>query len=143
MHQANTEECGEADENGVDEEEVERSEEIEQMTSGQSIAGCAEWWHKGCCYGYAWNDIALAFRAYGNDACRTTTQGYEHVVERRRCACEKLRLSLAQWCDEEIERCREHTYESGHAEVLCRAPKQVKVIDAYGESHADDWPHER
>ena len=66
---------------GADEEQVEGTEEVEEMAGGQSVAGGAERRHEGGGYGNAGNDVSFASCAEGNDACSTATEGNEHVVK--------------------------------------------------------------
>ena len=140
-HQAHAEISGEADEHGVDEEEVECPEEVKQMSAGKTEACRTEWWHEGCGNGYAWDDVALSFGTQGEDACCTAEGGYQHVVDGWRGACEQFRLCLAERSDKEINRGSEDAYHGGDGKILCRPSQQLEVVDAYGESHADDRSH--
>ena len=143
MQQARAHICREADEYGVNEKEIERAEEVEDMPRGQSVARRAEGRHKGRGDGHAGNDVALAFRAEGDKACRAAAGGDEHVVDSRRGASQEFRLRIAQGRDEEVDHRRQHADERGHAEVAARTFKQLEVADAHGQPHANYGPHER
>ena len=141
-HQAHTEIGGEGNEDGIDEEQVESAEEVEQVAGGQSVASSAERRHQCRGDGYAGNDVALVARAEGYDACRAAAEGDEHVVERRRRAGQQFRLRLAERRDEEVGGGRQHTDDGGHDVVLHGTLHQVDVVGAHGQSHADDGSHE-
>ena len=76
--------------------QIERAQEIQQMSSCQPIAGRTQWRHQRRGNSNAGDDISLVVCAKGNDTGRTAAEGDEHIVERGRCACQQLRLSLTQ-----------------------------------------------
>ena len=90
MQQARAHIGREADEDGVDEEEIKRAEEVEYMPRGQSVARRAEGRHKGRGDGHAGNDVALAFRTEGDKAGRAAAGGNEYVVDSRRGASQEF-----------------------------------------------------
>ena len=94
MQQPDTTEGGKGNEHRVDEEQVEGSEEIQPMNSGQSEACRTQRWHQCSGNGYTWYDVTLTACTEGYDACRTATEGDKHIVECGRCACQQFRLRL-------------------------------------------------
>ena len=56
MEIANNQESGECDEKRVDEEEVEGSKKIPDLSSGYAVSCGTKWWHQGGCDGNAGYD---------------------------------------------------------------------------------------
>ena len=142
MHQADTDEGGNGDEDGVDEEQVERSKEIEQVACGQSVTCRTERRHERSGDGDARNDVALTPRAQCRDACCSAKSGDENVVDGGSSAGKELALCLIDGRNEEIDHGRKHTDECGYGKVAPGLPEKFDVVDADGQSHTNDRPHE-
>ena len=78
-----------------------------------------------------------------DDACQTTTEGNQHVVDGRRGACQKLALGIVNRRDKEIDRSRGDTEYSGDNEIAPAASQQFKVVYSSSQAHACDRTHER
>lgn len=143
LHHPDTQVGGKADEDGVDEKQIEGAEEVVDVAGCQAESCRAEGRHERSGDGHSGQHVALALTAEGDDARRTATQGDEHVVERRRRAGEQLRLGLAERGEEEIDGGRDDADERGHKIVFHGPLQQLEVIDAHREAHADDGTHKR
>ena len=143
MHQTHTNIGGKTDEYRIDEEEIECSEEIKEMTCGKTISCCTQRRHEGSGNSHTRDDITLALGAESKNAGSTTKGGNEHVVDSGRSARKQFRLCLAQWCDNKIHHRRENTDESGHTEVFHRTTHKIEVVDTHRQSHTNDRTHER
>ena len=143
VHQSHAEIGGETDENRVDEEEIERAEEVLQVPLCEAEAGGAQRRHQRRGYRHTRYHVAFASGGYGDDACRASAESYQHVVERRRRASQQFALHLAVRRDQEIERRRRDADERRHGVVLESSPQKLDVPDTKSQSHPDDWAHER
>ena len=74
---------GEADEDRIDEIEVEGAEEVAQVARRQAESGRAEGWHEGSGDGHAGDDVTLRLGGAGHDAGQAAEEGDEHVVDGR------------------------------------------------------------
>ena len=83
VHQLDATQGGQADEDGVDKEEVKGSKKVHYVACAEAETGRAQRRHQGRGDGHAGDDVALAFGAEGNDARRAAAEGYQHIVERR------------------------------------------------------------
>ena len=142
MHQADTDEGGNGDEDGVDEEQVERSKKIEQVACGQSVTCRTERRHERSGDGDARNDIALTPRAQCRDARCPAKGGDKDIVDGGGSAGQEFTLCLVDGRDEEIDHGREHADECGNGKVAPGFLEKFDVVDADGQSHTNDRPHE-
>ena len=143
MHQTNTGIGGKTDEHRVDKEEIERTEEIKDMTSGKSVASSTQRRHEGCGNGHTRDDISLALGAESKNAGCSTKGGNEYVVDSGRRARKQFRLCLTQRGDEEIHHRREDTDKRGHTEILHCTTHKVEIVDTHSQTHTNDRSHER
>ena len=142
MHQTDPEEGGNGDEDSVDEEKVECPQEIEQVSRGKSITCGTERRHERSGDGNTRNDVALAPRAQCRDACCSTKSGDEYIIDGGGCTGQKLTLCLVDRRNEEINHGRKHTDECGYGKVAPGFPEKFDVVNANGQSHANDRSHE-
>ena len=91
IHQTYTAIGGKGNKHGVDEKQVEGTEEIKPMAGCQSVASGTQRGHQGGGDGHTGDDVALTSGTQGDDARSTATEGYEHIIERGRGACQQLR----------------------------------------------------
>ena len=82
---------GEPDEDGIDDVEVEGSDEVVEIHRRDAISCSTERWHEGGGDGDTGDHIPLILTGTGGDACQTAEGGDQHVVEGRLCAGEELR----------------------------------------------------
>ena len=80
-----TNQCGKGDEDGVDQEKIERTCCVCPVGSSKTESHRTQWWHQGGGNGNTRNHIArfLAVAAQCNDTCQTTTEGNQNVVDGR------------------------------------------------------------
>ena len=143
-HHTHPESCRQADEDRIDEEEVEGPEEEVQLPRRQSITRRTERRHECRSDGDPRDHIpSTTTSREGNDTSGTTEEGDEYVIDRRRSTCQQLRLRLLQRTDEEVNRSGEYADEHSDTEVLQRTLQQVKVIRPHSEPYPDDRSHER
>ena len=143
-HHTHPERCRQADEDRIDEEEVEGSEEEVQLARSQSIARRTERRHERRSDGDPRDHIpSTTTSREGDDTSGTTEEGDEYVIDRRRSTRQQLGLRLLQRTDEKVNRSSEDADERSDTEVLQRALQQVKVIRPHSEPHPDDRSHER
>ena len=74
---------GEADEDRIDEIEVEGAEEVAQVARRQAESSRAEGRHEGGGDGHAGDDVTLRLGGAGHDASQAAEEGDEHVVDGR------------------------------------------------------------
>ena len=134
---------GEADEDRIDEIEVEGAEEVAQVARRQAEAGGAEGRHEGGGDGHAGDDVTLRLGGAGHDAGQAAEEGDEHVVDGRRGACQQLALRLADGRDEEVNGGRDDAEERCRKVAAQGALNQVEVRDAEAQPEAHDGAHER
>ena len=142
FHYLDTDECGQGDVDGVDEEQVERPQEICELEGGDAVACSAERRHEGSGDGDARDDIPLALRGYGEDAGCAAEESDQHIVDRGRRACQQFRMVLAHGRYEEVAG-RGYHRESGGRRQVAQAPfQQFVVTDSHPQANAYDGPHE-
>ena len=112
------------------------------MSRCQAVTGGTERRHQRRSDGHTWNNIALAVGAKGNEAGRTATGGYKHVVDGGGRARQQLRAGLTKGGEQEVDRGSEHTDKGGHTEIAGCTLEQVEIANAYGQPHADNRSHE-
>ena len=139
--ETDAEEGGKTDEDGVDEEEVECSEEIHPLALCQSETRRTEGRHQGCCDGYAWYDVSTFFGTDGYDTSHSAEEGDENVVDVGAGACQEFGLRIVDGRYEKIDGGRYDGYSCTQGIVFKRTFQHIEIGYTYCKPHADDRTH--
>ena len=142
VHHPHTGKGGQADEDRVDEVEVEGAEEIDRIACGQAVARRAEGWHQGGGDGHTGYHVALLLGTEGYHAGQAAEQGDEHVVNRGRGAGQQLRLPFGHRADQEEDGGRGDAEERRDEVTLERAFHQFKVVQTHRQTYSHDRAHQ-
>ena len=143
FHKPYSQESGKAYEHGVDEIEIESSQEIKQIAGCQSESGSTEWRHQCCSDSHTRYDITFLLCSHSHYTSKTTDQGYEYVIDGRRSTCQQFRLHFIKRSECKIYCGGSDTEHSSYEITLQRALHKFEIVDTDSKSHTHNRPHKR
>src|SRR3712207_4072640 len=114
---------------------VERSEEINQVSRGQSVACCAKGGHQGRGDGHTGYYVSFLFGGECRHTCQSAQQGDEYVVNGGRGTGQQFRLPFGNGTDQKEDGGGSHAEQGRYQETFQRTLHQFKVVQTHGKPH--------